>query len=157
MPALTSNFRAELTPEVFNARSTGHLPGLVGVTIVSVTPEAVESRLEVRRELLAPNGFLHAASVIALADTSCGYGCVTHLPQGARGFTTIELKSNFLGTALDGALRCRAFPVHLGRTTQVWDASVTVEASGKGIAQFRCTQMVLWPKEGAKVAKQRPA
>jgi len=153
MTALTSSFRTELTPEVFNARGAGHLPGLVGLEIVSVTPEALESRLEVRRELLAPNGFLHAASVIALADTSCGYGCVANLPQGASGFTTIELKTNFLGTALDGALRCRAVPLHLGRSTQVWDASVTVEGSGKAIALFRCTQMVLWPKEGRKVAK----
>jgi len=111
-----------------------------------MTPQGVDSRLEVRRELMAPNGFLHAASVIALADTSCGYGCVAMLPQGAAGFTTLELKSNFLGTAQDGAIRCRATPAHLGRSTQVWDAVVTIEGSDKKIALFRCTQMVLWPK-----------
>jgi uncharacterized protein (TIGR00369 family) len=82
--------------------------------------------------------------VVALADTSCGYGCVASLPEGARGFTTIELKSNFLGTARDGAIRCRATPAHLGRTTQVWDAVITTETDGKVIALFRCTQMVLW-------------
>ena len=146
MKSLTASFRPELTPEVFNGRSRGHLPGQVGLTIVSVKPEGVESRLEVRREVMAPNDFLHAASVIALADTSCGYGCVTHLPQGAGGFTTIELKANFLGTTRDGAILCRATPVHLGRTTQVWDALVTVEGSESRIALFRCTQMVLWPK-----------
>ena len=146
MNSLTANFRPELTPEVFNGRSGGYLPGLVGVSILSMRPEGVESRLEVRREVMAPNGFLHAASVIALADTSCGYGCVTHLPQGASGFTTIELKANFLGTARDGAIFCRATPVHLGRTTQVWDAVVTNEASGAQIALFRCTQMVLLPR-----------
>ena len=147
MDPLTASFHPELTPDVFNGRSRGHLPGLVGLTILSVKPEGVESRLEVRREVLAPNGFLHAATVIALADTSCGYGCVAHLPQGASGFTTIELKSNFLGTTLGGAIRCRATPVHLGRTTQVWDAEVTVEGTGGKIALFRCTQMVLWPKQ----------
>ncbi|HKX37425.1 MAG TPA: PaaI family thioesterase, partial [Burkholderiales bacterium] len=124
----------------------GYLPGLVGVEIVTVTREAVQSRMAVRREVMAPNGFLHAASVIALADTSCGYGCIAALPQGAKGFTTVELKANFLGTARDGAIACRATPVHLGRTTQVWDAVITVEASGAKIALFRCTQMVLWPK-----------
>ena len=144
MKPTTADFRPELTPEVFNGRSAGHLPGLIGLTILRMTPEAVESRLEVRRELMAPNGFLHAATVIALADTSCGYGCVASLPKGASGFTTIELKTNFLGTARDGAVRCRATPVHLGRTTQVWDAVVTAEGSGKAIALFRCTQMVLW-------------
>ena len=133
-----------LTREYFNRFGQGHLPGHLGVEIVTVSREAVESRMVVRAEVMAPNGFLHAASVIALADTSCGYGCVATLPEGAKGFTTIELKANFLGTAREGAIACRATPVHLGRSTQVWDAVVTNEASGARIALFRCTQMVLW-------------
>jgi len=128
----------------FKSFGNGYLPGLVGVEIVTVSREAVASRMAVRREVMAPNGFLHAASVIALADTSCGYGCLATLPEGATGFTTIELKSNFLGTAREGHVACRATPVHLGRTTQVWDAVVTSEATGAKIALFRCTQMVLW-------------
>jgi 1,4-dihydroxy-2-naphthoyl-CoA hydrolase len=135
-----------LTREHFNSVSKSHLPGLVGVEIVTVSREAVQSRMAVRTEVMAPNGFLHAASVVALADTSCGYGCLATLPEGATGFTTIELKSNFLGTAREGFIACRATPVHLGRTTQVWDAVITVEESGAKIALFRCTQMVLWPK-----------
>ena len=146
MDTRTSGFRPEMTADIFNGRGAGHLPGLVGVQILSVTPGGLESRLEIRRELLAPNGFLHAASVVALADTSCGYACVANLPQGASGFTTIEIKSNFLGTALEGAIFCRATPAHLGRTTQVWDAVVTIEGTEKRIALFRCTQMVLWPR-----------
>ncbi len=134
------------TPAQFNALGGGHLPALLGVEILSVGEGGVDSRLLVRREVMAPNGFLHAATVIALADTSCGYGCVASLPQGASGFTTIELKANFLGTARDGAIRCRATAVHLGRTTQVWDAVVSAEGSEKKIALFRCTQAVLWPR-----------
>ncbi|HXM80922.1 MAG TPA: PaaI family thioesterase [Burkholderiales bacterium] len=134
------------TPDYFNGFGKNHLPGLLGVEILTVTAEAVASRMAVRKEVMAPNGFLHAASVIALADTSCGYGCISQLPKGASGFTTIELKTNFLGTTREGAILCRATPVHLGRTTQVWDAVVTVEATGARIALFRCTQMVLWPK-----------
>jgi len=141
-----NSFRAELTPEHFNGRSAGHLPGLVGLQILTMTPQGAQSRLEVRKALMAPNGFLHAATVIALADTTCGYGCVAHLPQGATGFTTLELKANFLGTTRYGAIACRALPAHLGRTTQVWDAEVTLEGSDRKIATFRCTQMVLWPK-----------
>ena len=132
------------THEDFKRFGDGHLPGHLGVEILAVNPEAVESRMAVRKEVMAPNGYLHAASVVALADTSCGYGCLASLPEGARGFTTIELKSNFLGTTREGAIRCRATPAHLGRTTQVWDAVVTNEADGKVIALFRCTQMVLW-------------
>lgn len=135
-----------MTPEHFRTFGAGYLPGLMGVEILTVTAAGVESRMAVRREIMAPNGFLHAASVIALADTSCGYGCVALLPEGAKGFTTVELKSNFLGTAREGAIYCRATPVHLGRTTQVWDAVVTNEATEAKIALFRCTQMVLWPK-----------
>lgn len=146
MIAKTSTFRREMTAEEFNRRSAGHLPGLVGMQVLSVSADALESRLELRAELQAPNGFLHAASIIALADTTCGYGCVAHLPPGARGFTTIELKTNFLGTARDGAILCRATPIHLGRTTHVWDALVTLEGSGARLALFRCTQMVLWAR-----------
>jgi 1,4-dihydroxy-2-naphthoyl-CoA hydrolase len=146
MTTKTPSFRPELTAEVFNRRSAGHLPGLAGVEMLALSAEEVQSRMAVRREVMAPNGFLHAASVIALADTSCGYGCLAHLPQGASGFTTVELKANFVGTARDGAIRCRARPVHLGRTTQVWDAEVALEGTETRIALFRCTQMVLWPK-----------
>ncbi|HEX9397055.1 MAG TPA: PaaI family thioesterase [Burkholderiales bacterium] len=133
-----------MTPDYFRKFGDGHLPGLLGVEILSVGEQGVESRLQVRREVMAPNGFLHAATVIALADTSCGYGCVALLPKGASGFTTIELKANFLGTAREGLIRCRAQPAHLGRNTQVWDATVSAGEGGKTIALFRCTQMVLW-------------
>ena len=124
----------------------GRLPGLVGFNVLALDENRVEAEIEIRPDLVAPNGYLHAATVIALADTACGYGCRSHLPDGAEGFTTIELKANFLGTAREGAILCRATPVHLGRTTQVWDAAVSVEGSGAKIALFRCTQMVLWPK-----------
>ena len=123
------------------------LPGVLGIEFDSVETGAVTSRLQVERQHMAPNGFLHAASVIALADTSCGYGCQVSLPQGASGFTTVELKSNFMGTAKVGdVLSCRAWLVHGGRSTQVWDAEVADEATGRTLALFRCTQMVLYPK-----------
>jgi len=133
----------------FEAAGRGLLPGHVGIAFDSVGPGAVESRLRVERKHMAPNGFLHAATVIALADTSCGYGSQASLPAGATGFTTIELKSNFLGTATAGDLiRCRARLLHGGRTTQVWDAEVT-DSEGRTLALFRCTQLVLYPKAAA--------
>jgi len=127
----------------------GHLPGEMGVQIVEAGAGRVEGRLEVRPGHQAPNGFLHAAAIVALADTCCGYGCQISLPEGASGFTTIELKANFLRTLKEGALACRARLVHGGRTTQVWDADVTDEATGGVLALFRCTQAILWPREGA--------
>lgn len=123
----------------------GTLPGLLGVDLVSIDIAGVRARMAVTPGHLAPNGFLHAASVVMLADTCCGYGCMFNLPDGAQSFTTIELKNNHLGTARDGVVECTATPVHLGRTTHVWDATVT-GADGRKIALFRCTQMILWPK-----------
>ena len=132
--------------ESFNERGADSLPGHLGINIISVSASEVRSELAVQKCLMAPNGFLHAGTVVTLADTSCGYGCTASLPQDAVGFTTIELKSNHLGTAREGNVDCVATAVHMGRTTQVWDAIVTHRESGKTIALFRCTQMVLYPK-----------
>jgi uncharacterized protein (TIGR00369 family) len=129
------------------AAQAGALPDLLGLEWSTAVTGLVRGRMTVARHHMAPNGFLHAASVIALADSACGYGCVVSLPEGASGFTTIELKSNFLGTAREGdGVATEARLVHGGRATQVWDAVVTAEATGKTIALFRCTQMVLYPK-----------
>ena len=138
--------RPEATLDKFLKRGDGRLPGLIGLRIAAIAENRVEAELDIRPELLAPNTYLHAASVIALADTACGYGCIAHLPAGAENFTTIELKCNFLGTAREGAIACVATPAHLGNTTQIWDAVVTDKATGRRIALFRCTQMVLWPR-----------
>ena len=136
----------QLTPEVFNERGANTLPGYLGIEILEIADNRVAARLPVRQQLLAPNGYLHAGSVVTLADTAAGYACMAHLPEGANSFTTIELKSNHLGTAREGAIAAVATPAHLGRTTQVWDVTVTDEANGKTIALFRCTQMILYPK-----------
>ena len=135
--------------ETLKRRGEGFLPGHLGIEILDETVlEKICGRLEVRPHLLAPNGFLHAATVVGLADTLCGYGTMVNLPDGAQSFTTVELKSNFLGTAREGVLRCEAEPAHRGRSTQVWDARAFREADDKTVALFRCTQMILWPKAG---------
>jgi 1,4-dihydroxy-2-naphthoyl-CoA hydrolase len=134
------------TLDELNERGIGTLPGLIGLTILEAEEGRISSRLDLRKELMAPNGYLHAATVVALADTSCGYGTFVNLPEGAESFTTIELKSNFVGTKRDGAIKCQATLVHGGRTTQVWDATVFDEEGGKLIALFRCTQMILYPR-----------
>jgi 1,4-dihydroxy-2-naphthoyl-CoA hydrolase len=132
--------------EDWNARGEGLLPGTLGVVVTAVSDRVVEARMQVRRELMAPNGFLHAGSLLTLADTCAGYGCFNHLPEGAKGFTTLEIKSNHLATAREGTVLCVASAAHLGRTTQVWDATVTHAESGRTLALFRCTQMVLYER-----------
>lgn len=127
-------------------RQKGHLPDHLGLEWLEAELGRVRGRFSVKPHHMAPNGFLHAASVVALADSACGYGCIISKPDAAIGFTTIELKSNFLGTAREGGVACEAKLVHGGKTTQVWDAVVTHEQSGKTMALFRCTQLILYGK-----------
>lgn len=138
--------RPDVTLEDLRRRGHGGLPALLGFRIVDLAEGLLHAELDIHADLLATNGYLHAATVIALADTAAGFGCVAHLPAGAESFTTIELKANFLGTAREGTIVARATPVHLGRATQVWDADVTRRGDGRKIATFRCTQMILWPR-----------
>ncbi len=135
-----------LTPDQFNKQAIGTLPGNLGIVFTHADKSEIKSEMPVKPSVMAPNGFLHAGSVVTLADTSAGYGCRVCLPQGASGFATIELKSNHVGTAREGTIDCTARPAHLGKTTQVWDAVVTHRESGRTIALFRCTQMILYAR-----------
>lgn len=141
--------RTSLTVDEINALLPGTLPGHMGIAVTAVRDAQLDAHLTVEPHHLAPNGFLHAASVVALADTACGLATHVNLPDGASGFTTIELKSNHLGTAREGRILCTAAAQHMGRSTHVWDAAVTHRETGRTIALFRCTQMVMWPGAGA--------
>jgi uncharacterized protein (TIGR00369 family) len=142
------------TPERFNSAGARKLPGHLGIVITEVSDSRVAGELPVVESVMAPNGYLHAGTIVTLADTVAGYGCVANLPADATGFTTIELKSNHLGTARDGTIIGVATPVHRGRTTQVWDAVVVHKESGRTLAVFRCTQMILYTKQ--KAASELP-
>ena len=135
-----------LTREGFNKLGASQLPGYLGIVITEASGSNVVAELVLKEVLMAPNGYLHAGSVVSVADTACGYGCIANLPAGGTGFTTIELKSNFLGTAREGTIVAHAAAAHLGKTTQIWDAVVTHKDTGKTIALFRCTQLILYAK-----------
>ena len=135
-----------VTLDNLNKIGIGKLPGHLGIVITHAAGSEVRGELAIEERHMAPNGFLHAGTVVTLADTCAGYGCILILPPGATGFTTIELKSNHLGTAKQGTIVGSAKPVHLGKTTQVWDTIVTHRDSGKTIALFRCTQMIMYAK-----------
>lgn len=128
-------------------RLQGGLPGHLGLELVELSPGALTLQLHIEPHHIAANGYLHAGAVVTLADTACGFGCLANLPEGAQNFTTIELKSNFLRTATEGMIRAVARLVHPGRRTQVWDAQV-YDRQSQTLALFRCTQMILYPKNG---------
>jgi uncharacterized protein (TIGR00369 family) len=132
----------ELTLAQLQEAGSERLPGLLGIEVYDVSEGAARARLELREQHQAPNGYLHAGTVVSLADSACGYGCILNLSEGATGFTTIELKTNFLRSAQKGTIECEARLVHGGRTTQIWDATV-IDADGRNMALFRCTQLML--------------
>lgn len=134
------------TLDDLNQRAAGCFPGYLGIDFTSADPAAVRLECPVRQELMAPNGFLHGGAVVSVADTCAGFACYLNLPAGATGYTTVELKNNFIGTATSGTIECVATAVHLGRSTHVWDVAVSHRESGKTIAQFRCTQLILYAK-----------
>lgn len=131
-------------PKYLNEICEDKFPGLLGIKVTAAGESEVRAEMEVTPAHLAPNGYLHAGSVVSLADTTCGNGCLANLPEGASGFTTIELKSNHLATVRAGLVECIATPEHTGRTTQVWDATVLSKETGKTLALFRCTQLILY-------------
>ena len=131
------------TPDYINNRNIPFLPGHLDIEITRIDRDGAEGGFTVGPHHMAPNGFLHAGSIVSLADTMCGMACSASLPDTARGFTTIELKSNFFATATSGRVHATATPVHLGGMTQVWDCEVVHLDTGKRMASFRCTQMVL--------------
>jgi uncharacterized protein (TIGR00369 family) len=135
---------SELTVETLNKVGAGRLPAYMGIVFTRAERSEIAAEIAINAHHMAPNGYLHAGTVVTLADTCAGYGCRVNLPSGATGFTTVELKANFLGTAREGTIIASAKPVHLGRTTHVWDATVTHKESGRTIAMFRCTQMILY-------------
>lgn len=135
-----------ITVDDFNRRAAELLPGHLGIVLTHAAAGEARAEAPVCDALMAPNGYLHAGSVVTLADTTAGCGCWASMPEGAMGFTTIELKSNHVGTTREGTIDCVATAAHLGRTTQVWDAVVTHRESGRTLAMFRCTQMILYPK-----------
>jgi len=131
-------------PEYFNQISQGHFPGLLGIHISQVAEGRLTAEMPVKKEFFAPNGFLHAGSIVTFADTAAGYAAVSHLPEGGKSFTTLELKSNFVRAIREGKLVCECTAEHLGRTTQVWRAEVKDGTSGKKVALFSCTQLILY-------------
>ena len=132
----------EISLAALDEAGADYLPGLLGITFEASEQDVVRAKLELRKALFAPNGYVHAGTIVTLADTACGYGSLLNLPEGATGFTTIELKTNFLRSAKDGTIVCEARLVHDGRTTQLWDATVS-DAEGRTMALFRCSQLIL--------------
>jgi uncharacterized protein (TIGR00369 family) len=142
MPATTNH----TSVEDLNKANLGKLPEHLGLSIIEVEAGRVAGRFDVRPDLVAHTGYLLAGVVLSIADLLCAYGVSSAWPEGASGFTTAEVKCNFMGTLTKGSGVVTAKLLHSGRTTQVWDAEFTDEATGRLLAVFRCTQIILYPR-----------
>lgn len=119
------------------------LAQLMGVTFTHAEPDRVVATMVVRPDLCTFGNTIHGGSVMAFADTVGAAGTVINLPPDAKGTTTIESKTNFLGGAKEGStVTATATPVHRGRRTQVWTTRIET-AEGKLVAVVTQTQMVL--------------
>lgn len=141
-----NTFHPERSATFFNQLSKNHFPEYLGMEMTEVKENHLEAVLPIKSQFYAPNGYLHAGSLVSFADTVAGYAAVAHFPEGVVGFTTIELKTNFLSTAKQGEVIAIATPEHLGKTTQVWDVLLKHKATDKKMAIFRCTQMLIYAK-----------
>ncbi len=117
--------------------------GVLGLEVVSYSKERIEARMLVRPDLCNPMASLHGGAAMSLADTLGAMGASMNLPEGANGTTTLESKTNFIGTAKSGeTVLAVCTPIHVGRRTSIWQTKITTEA-GKTVALVTQTQMVL--------------
>ena len=137
-------YHKKLDAAYFNNLSKGHFPGLLGIKITSVEEGKMYGEMEVKKDFFAPNGFLLAGSILTFADSVAGYSSFAHLPENGKSFTTLEVKSNFVGAIREGVMVCKCTAEHLGKTTQVWRAIVSDKKSNKQVAIFSCTQLILY-------------
>ena len=116
---------------------------LKGVTFVEADRDHVVAKMLVRPDLCTLNHILHGGAIMAFADSVGAAATVINLPEDAKGTTTLESKTNFIGGAKEGTtVTATATPVHRGRRTQVWTTRIETE-DGKLVAIVSQTQMVL--------------
>jgi uncharacterized protein (TIGR00369 family) len=116
---------------------------LKGVIFTDAEKDRVVARMLVRPDLCTAGHIAHGGAIMAFADSVGAAATVINLPEDAKGTTTIESKTNFIGGAKEGAtVIATATPVHRGRRTQVWQTRVETD-DGKLVALVTQTQMVL--------------
>jgi len=116
---------------------------LKGVAFIEAERDRVVARMLVRPDLCTLNHTIHGGAVMALADSVGAAATLINLPEDAKGTTTIESKTNFIGGAKEGStVIAIATPVHRGRRTQIWQTRLETQ-EGKLVALVTQTQMVL--------------
>lgn len=116
---------------------------LMGVKVTSASKDKIEAEIEVRADLCTTGGIMHGGAIMAFADAVGAIGASLNLPDGAKGTTTIESKSNFLGAAPQGeVVESVTVPIKVGKRLSVWQ-TVIQRKNGQQVAMVTQTQLVL--------------
>jgi uncharacterized protein (TIGR00369 family) len=117
-------------------------PGLMGVRLTEVAPDRVVAQMEVRPDLCTAGAILHGGASMAFADTLGAVGTLLNLAAGRRTTTTDSSTKFIAGARLGTTVTGVCVALHRGRTTMVWQTSIT-NSEGRLTAVVTQTQLVL--------------
>lgn len=114
----------------------------MGVEVLECGPGLVRSRLAWSESLCTLGGVLHGGALMSLADATAAVCAFLNLPDGAKGTTTVESKTNFLRAIRCGHATATATPLHAGRRFIVVETEIR-DDGGALVAKVTQTQAVL--------------
>lgn len=125
----------------FNA--TPHLASHLGIELTELGPDYLRGRMPVDGRTHQPYGLLHGGASCALAETLGSYAAALVVDRDSARIVGLEINANHVKAATDGFVVGTARPLHVGRTTQVWDIRIEAEATGTLICASRLTVAVI--------------
>lgn len=138
-------WRRPTAPDAINARLQGTVAGLLSIHITAVTDAGLDAEMPVDGRHIQPFGILHGGVSVVLSETLGSIAATLASPEGAR-VVGIEVNANHLASVAQGGrvtAHCR--PLHVGRTTQVWQTEIFRE-DGRMACVSRLTVAVLEAK-----------
>lgn len=115
----------------------------IGIEVVEVTKERVVATMPVHGPTKQPFGLLHGGASVVLAETVASVGSAHLVDQETEAAVGLEINANHIRGMREGSVKAVGIPLHLGRTTHVWDIKITDEATGKLVCTSRCTVAVI--------------
>ena len=113
----------------------------LGIALVELTPQRVVATMPVDDRTRQPFGILHGGASVALAETVASLGAAANIDREKLIAVGLEINANHLRTKSEGMLTATATPIHLGRTTHVWDIRI-VDEDDRPVCVSRCTMAV---------------
>ena len=126
-----------------NAWSRHTMGEHLGIEITAVGERAIEGRMPVDHRTHQPMGLLHGGASVALAETLGSVAAALRVDRTKQACVGLEINANHIKGVREGWVRGRATPVHIGRSTQVWEIRITHEETGALVCLSRITMAVI--------------